>query len=387
MLECPNCQKKFQVPLPTPPPALPARPPAMTETPGLRVAGSRASETPPVQKAQTELEQGVLDGGRFVIFQYCFSVLVMSFKRPSVTVYLRPGEDGVGPAVGHSLISLLVGWWGIPWGPIWTIATVVKNARGGIDVTQDVLTERLGPGRAAQIMAQRRIVPTQGWGLKAFRWGLGGFALLLVLFLALPFIMIMASPGSRNGESAPTRAQSRELAAGEREFQSANSQIGVKRGGVAFGNTPQAIAVANQFSTGLKALRESMFEGGKPNGLSTSGHEFLTYCELQDSKCAIIVHVPELRRFDAQAKESLGLLAWDAAQAALRKQGAARPGMNLAVGLRGIALYDRVLVGKVVATTNRADNGLRNTSKESRPERELFGYFQPPTRPVPTSNK
>ena len=145
--------------------------------------------------------------------------------------------------------------------------------------------------------------------------------------------------------------------------------------------------MANQFSTGLKALRESLFEGGKPNGLSASGHEFLTYCELQDSKCAIIVHVPELRRFNAQAKESLGLLAWDAAQAALRKQGAARPGMNLAVGLRGIALYDRVLVGKVVTTTNRAENGLRNTSTESRPERELFNYFQPPVRPVPAATK
>jgi ATP-dependent phosphoenolpyruvate carboxykinase len=33
----------------------------------------------------------------------------------------------------------LLGWWGIPWGPIYTIAAVVTNIRGGKDVTAEIL--------------------------------------------------------------------------------------------------------------------------------------------------------------------------------------------------------------------------------------------------------
>jgi hypothetical protein len=36
-------------------------------------------------------------------------------------------------------LSLIVGWWGIPWDPIYTIGSVYKNLTGGIDVTGDVL--------------------------------------------------------------------------------------------------------------------------------------------------------------------------------------------------------------------------------------------------------
>jgi hypothetical protein len=69
---------------------------------------------------------------------------------------LRGGENGAGQAISYSLISLVAGWWGIPWGPIWTISTMITNAQGGKDLTLAVLTQRLGPARATQIMAQRR---------------------------------------------------------------------------------------------------------------------------------------------------------------------------------------------------------------------------------------
>ena len=31
----------------------------------------------------------------------------------------------------HSLITLLLGWWGIPWGPIRTVQALYINLRGG----------------------------------------------------------------------------------------------------------------------------------------------------------------------------------------------------------------------------------------------------------------
>ena len=78
-------------------------------------------------------------GARFVMFQYCISVLVMSFKRSSGIYFVRAGESAAGKGAVWCLLSLVVGWWGIPWGPIWTISTVAKNLSGGIDVTDELL--------------------------------------------------------------------------------------------------------------------------------------------------------------------------------------------------------------------------------------------------------
>ncbi len=78
-------------------------------------------------------------GARFIIYQYCVSILVMSFKRSSDIHFVPAGESRARKGAVFCLLSLLLGWWGIPWGPIWTIATVGKNLGGGIDVTHDVL--------------------------------------------------------------------------------------------------------------------------------------------------------------------------------------------------------------------------------------------------------
>jgi len=39
----------------------------------------------------------------------------------------------------------VLGWWGIPWGPIWTISTIVTNLRGGRDVTNEVVRSMATP--------------------------------------------------------------------------------------------------------------------------------------------------------------------------------------------------------------------------------------------------
>jgi|ERR1051326_1914770 hypothetical protein len=88
---------------------------------------------------EADIKSEIDKGARFVIFQYCISVLVMSFKRNSDIYFLRAGESAAGKSAGWCALSLALGWWGIPWGPIWTIATVGKNLGGGIDVTNDVL--------------------------------------------------------------------------------------------------------------------------------------------------------------------------------------------------------------------------------------------------------
>jgi hypothetical protein len=78
-------------------------------------------------------------GAKFVVYQYCVSALVVTFKRPSDIYFLRAGESAVGKGLPFTALSLVLGWWGIPWGPIHTIGSVVTNFQGGKIVTQEVL--------------------------------------------------------------------------------------------------------------------------------------------------------------------------------------------------------------------------------------------------------
>ena len=87
------------------------------------------------------LADEVRRGGRFVFYQYCFSVLVMSFRRPSPIIYIPPGQSRVTPGLLWSGISFLVGWWGFPWGFIWTPMVIYRNLVGGTDVTAEALAD------------------------------------------------------------------------------------------------------------------------------------------------------------------------------------------------------------------------------------------------------
>ncbi len=86
-----------------------------------------------------QLQFEVQQGGKFVHFQYCISVLIMTFRRSSDIYFIRAGEGTFGKGIGFTLLTLVAGWWGIPWGPIYTIGSLVTNFGGGKDVTQEVL--------------------------------------------------------------------------------------------------------------------------------------------------------------------------------------------------------------------------------------------------------
>lgn len=86
------------------------------------------------QQLASELQQGA----RFVIYEYCISLLVVTFKRPSNIYFVRSGESAITKGLGFSLVSLVLGWWGIPWGPIYTVGSFMTNFGGGRDVTHEV---------------------------------------------------------------------------------------------------------------------------------------------------------------------------------------------------------------------------------------------------------
>ena len=79
-------------------------------------------------------------GAKFVVFQYTISIIVMTFRQSSDVYFVRAGENGAFKGIGFSLITLLFGWWGIPWGPIYSIGSLFNNFRGGKNVTKEILT-------------------------------------------------------------------------------------------------------------------------------------------------------------------------------------------------------------------------------------------------------
>jgi len=83
-------------------------------------------------------------GGRFVVFTYCISILVMTFKRPSKVFFVRGGHSAIGYGLPYLLISGLFGWWGIPWGPIYTLEAIINALSGGKDITKEMLSA-MGP--------------------------------------------------------------------------------------------------------------------------------------------------------------------------------------------------------------------------------------------------
>jgi hypothetical protein len=159
------------------PPPLPPSAPGPTAVPPL------LPEAPQGRGPGEDLIAQVEAGGRYVVFSYCISVVILTFKRSSDVVFLRRDEDGAGLAIGYSALSGTLGWWGIPWGPIWTIAALISNARGGRDVTLEVLSAYLGPSTAQAIVSRRQKPARAGWLMNSFRVSLVAGPLLLIYLM------------------------------------------------------------------------------------------------------------------------------------------------------------------------------------------------------------
>lgn len=77
-------------------------------------------------------------GGRVVVFEYCISFIAITLRRTSRPYLLRPGQWAWLRGLPFILVSLLLGWWGLPWGLILTPVAIVTNLAGGRDITAAV---------------------------------------------------------------------------------------------------------------------------------------------------------------------------------------------------------------------------------------------------------
>lgn len=85
-----------------------------------------------------ELNYELQMGGKFVVYQYCFSIGIMTFKRGSSIYFIKKDDSAFLKGLGYTVFTFVAGWWGIPWGPIYTIGSIINNCRGGKDVTDEI---------------------------------------------------------------------------------------------------------------------------------------------------------------------------------------------------------------------------------------------------------
>ena len=90
--------------------------------------------------SENQIRDLVNKGGKFVIYTYCISIVIMTFKRSSNIHFIKPGNSAIAPGLGLLFISLILGWWGLPWGPIYTIGSIFNILTGGKDVTYEVIS-------------------------------------------------------------------------------------------------------------------------------------------------------------------------------------------------------------------------------------------------------
>jgi hypothetical protein len=66
---------------------------------------------------------------RATVFTYAVSAVLVTFRKPIQGIYCSACARKL--SFKASLISAFAGWWGLPWGPIVTVASIFRNAMGG----------------------------------------------------------------------------------------------------------------------------------------------------------------------------------------------------------------------------------------------------------------
>lgn len=89
----------------------------------------------------SQIKEKVDRGGKFVIFPFTISFVIMTLRRSSDIYFIQNDENSFKYSYPYALMNFFIGWWGVPWGPIYTIGAIHKHIIGGKDVTALVLSD------------------------------------------------------------------------------------------------------------------------------------------------------------------------------------------------------------------------------------------------------
>lgn len=90
-------------------------------------------------RSQAEVAEQLRRGAKFVVFDYCLSFCVITFRRSSEVIFVPAGRSAAAASLPYCLLSFFFGWWGFPFGLFYTPITIFQNLAGGRDVTQSFL--------------------------------------------------------------------------------------------------------------------------------------------------------------------------------------------------------------------------------------------------------
>ena len=91
-----------------------------------------------------DLQREVNKGGRFIYYAITISILVITFKRTSGVYLVRKNQNAVMRGFPFTILTLFLGWWGIPFGPKYTLEGLRTNLAGGKNVTDEVMATVAG---------------------------------------------------------------------------------------------------------------------------------------------------------------------------------------------------------------------------------------------------
>lgn len=158
---------------------------------------------------------------------------------------------------------------------------------------------------------------------------------------------------------------------GKALFEKEDHKIDVYGGTDAFGNSPEALAVAGAFSHELQVGCQGVFTGGSKFTPATAGH-FLTYCRVTPDAVVILCQVPDLRGYRDDVLDALSTLAWALGQGAVKKANIGGDKTPLVVALRGFGSYGPIMEGTLTGDPTARIDGLMD-------KKQLYPYFIKPT--------
>lgn len=136
-----------------------------------------------------EVVRKIQDGYRLVRYPYSLSFLLVTLNRNSGPYLLDRNHSGFLLRVGHAGISFVFGWWALPLGPVFTLASIIKSLSGGTDETQTFLVSRSASTGSDPLLPPPIPGPRSGHALASLLLAMVSLA-GPGLFLGIPAVII-----------------------------------------------------------------------------------------------------------------------------------------------------------------------------------------------------
>ena len=111
-----------------------------------------------------------MEGTRFVTLPYVVSIVIMTSQRNLGGIHeVRTGRWPVGEMVQAALVTVFFGWWGLPFGPLYSLLSCFYLCIGGRDATREILEKTVGREEARRILltAKKPKLPVSIWVVRA----------------------------------------------------------------------------------------------------------------------------------------------------------------------------------------------------------------------------